>query len=55
MLGEFKRLHTLDHQIYLRAGSLNVVNGLVRLAFSRDGSHYLNYAEFLTYAAQAYA
>jgi hypothetical protein len=55
VLSEFKRLRTLDNHIYLRAGSLNVVNGLVGLNFSCDGSHYLSYAEFLARAGELYA
>jgi hypothetical protein len=50
ILAEFKRLRMQDNHIYLRAASLNVVNGLVGLNFSCDGSHYINYAEFLTQA-----
>jgi hypothetical protein len=33
---------------------LNVVNGMVGLNFSCDGSYYLNYAEFLTQAGKLY-
>jgi len=54
VLAEFKRLRALDRQIYLRSGSLNVVNGLIGLNFSCDGSHYLSYAEFLTCARDLY-
>ena len=54
VLGEFKRLRLLDHHIYLRSGSLNVVNGMVGLNFSCDGSHYLDYADFLARAADLY-
>ncbi len=43
----FKRLRFADENIYLRAGSLNIVNGLVALNFSCDGSHYLRFDEFL--------
>ena len=50
VLAGFKRLRAPDRRIYLRSGSLNVVNGLVGLNFSCDGSHYLGYAEFLTCA-----
>jgi hypothetical protein len=50
VLAEFKRLRMQDNHIYLRSASLNVVNGLVGLNFSCDGSHYINYAEFLTQA-----
>ena len=55
VLAEFKRLRMQDNHIYLRSASLNVVNGLVGLNFSCDGSHYLNYAEFLTHACDLYS
>lgn len=44
---QFKSLRFVDETIYLRAGSLNVVNGMVGLNFSCDGSHYMDYNEFL--------
>ncbi|HED34647.1 MAG TPA: hypothetical protein ENJ08_10615, partial [Gammaproteobacteria bacterium] len=44
---QFKALRFSDETIYLRAASLNVVNGMVGLNFSCDGSHYMNYEEFL--------
>lgn len=43
----FRALRFADENIYLRAGSLNVVNGMVGLNFSCDGSHYLRHDEFL--------
>lgn len=43
----FRRLRFADENIYLRAGSLNVINGMVSLNFSCDGSHYMRYDEFL--------
>ena len=43
----FRALRFADENIYLRAGSLNVVNGMVAMNFSCDGSHYLRYDEFL--------
>lgn len=52
---EFKRLRMQDSQIYLRAGSLNVVNGTVGLNFSCDGSHYLDYRQFLAHAPTLFA
>ena len=55
VLAEFKRLRSLDRNIYLRSASLNVVNGLVGLNFSCDGSHYLGYTEFLDRAGELYA
>lgn len=44
---QFKDLRFADKNIYLRAASLNVVNGMVGLNFSCDGSHYMHYEEFL--------
>lgn len=44
---QFKNLRFADETIYLRAGSLNVVNGMVGLNFSCDGSHYMDFNEFL--------
>jgi len=44
---QFKDLRFADETIYLRAASINVVNGMVGLNFSCDGSHYMHYEEFL--------
>jgi len=44
----FRRLRFADENVYLRAGSINVVNGMVALNFSCDGSHYLRFDEFLS-------
>ena len=44
---QFKALRFADETVYLRAASLNVVNGMVGLNFSCDGSHYMSYDEFL--------
>ena len=43
----FRSLRFADDNIYLRAGSLNVINGMVSLNFSCDGSHYMRFDEFL--------
>lgn len=43
----FQELRNVDENIYLRAGSLNIINGMVGLNFSCDGSHYIPYEEFL--------
>lgn len=43
----FRSLRFADENVYLRAGSLNIINGLVGLNFSCDGSHYMPYQEFL--------
>jgi hypothetical protein len=40
-------LRFMDETIYLRAGSLNIFNGMVGLNFSCDGSHYMRWTEFL--------
>jgi len=47
VLQQLKKLRFADETIYLRAASLNVVNGMVGLNFSCDGSHYMHYEEFL--------
>ena len=47
ILQVFKSLREADDNIYLRAGSLNIMNGLVGLNFSCDGSHYMPAGEFL--------
>lgn len=44
---QFKALRFADETIYLRSGSLNIMNGLVGLTFSCDGSHYMPVDEFL--------
>jgi hypothetical protein len=43
----FKTLREADENVYLRAGSLNIINGMVGLNFSCDGSHYIHAGEFL--------
>jgi hypothetical protein len=37
----------MDETIYLRSGSLNIINGIVGLNFSCDGSHYMPVEDFL--------
>jgi hypothetical protein len=43
----FRKLRFADENVYLRAGSLNIINGMVGLNFSCDGSHYMPFNEFL--------
>ena len=43
----FRSLRFADENVYLRAGSLNLINGMVGLNFSCDGSHYMRFDEFL--------
>ncbi|MGA9033157.1 MAG: hypothetical protein WB402_11630 [Sulfuricaulis sp.] len=47
VLDEFKSLRFADETIYLRSSSINIMNGLVGLTFSCDGSHYMSAGEFL--------
>lgn len=42
-----KLLRCSDDAVYLRAGSLNIINGIVGLNFSCDGSHYIDYRDFM--------
>ncbi len=44
---QFSALRFADETIYLRSGSLNLVNGFIGLNFSCDGTHYLTHDEFL--------
>ncbi len=48
VLEKFKQLREADDVIYLRSGSLNIINGIVGLTFSCDGSHYIPADEFLS-------
>lgn len=47
VLDEFKALRFADETIYLRSASINIMNGLLGLTFSCDGSHYMPVEEFL--------
>jgi hypothetical protein len=47
VLNTIAALRLIDDTFYLRAGSLNIFNGMVGLTFSCDGSHYLPWNQFL--------
>jgi len=47
VLNELKALRFADETIYLRSSSINIMNGLVGLTFSCDGSHYMPVEEFM--------
>jgi hypothetical protein len=47
VLGEFKALRFADETIYLRSASINIMNGMLGLTFSCDGSHYMPVEEFI--------
>lgn len=44
---QFRILREADETIYLRASSINIINGQVALNFSCDGSHYMPVEDFL--------
>ena len=46
-LDRFVNLRLADNVIYLRSASVNVINGMVGLNFSCDGTHYIPIGEFL--------
>ena len=47
ILDNLHQLRYMDDTLYLRAGALNIYNGIVSLTFSCDGSHYIPCDEFL--------
>ena len=47
ILDGLRQLRYMDETLYLRAGSLNIFNGIINLTFSCDGSHYIPFDEFL--------
>lgn len=47
ILENFGRLRLADENIYLRQASINLLNGMISLTFSCDGSHYMTHDEFL--------
>ncbi|MGD8483810.1 MAG: PDC sensor domain-containing protein, partial [Thioalkalispiraceae bacterium] len=47
ILDSLHQLRYMDDTLYLRAGALNIFNGIISLTFSCDGSHYIPYDEFL--------
>jgi hypothetical protein len=55
ILDSLRDLRFMDEMFYLRAGSLNIFNGMVALTFSCDGSHYLPWDEYLNKGADFWA
>jgi len=43
---EFRRLRLTDQTIYLRNGSVNLINGMINMGFSCDGTHYIDHKTF---------
>lgn len=47
VLKHFHTMRFMDDNLYLKTGSLNIMNGMVGLSFSCDGNHYLPVTQFL--------
>ena len=47
ILTEFRRLRLTDQTIYLRNAAINLINGMINMTFSCDGTHYIDYQTFL--------
>ena len=45
-LAEFKRLRLTDQTVYLRNAAINLINGMINMSFSCDGTHYIDYKTF---------
>ncbi|CAC9544620.1 hypothetical protein [uncultured Gammaproteobacteria bacterium] len=52
---KFKHMRFMDENLYLKTGSLNIMNGTVGLSFSCDGNHYLSINDFLDNFEDNYA
>jgi len=48
LLDILSTLRMADENIYLRMSSINIINGMVSVNFSCDGTHYMRYDEFLS-------
>ncbi len=46
VLKEFKRLRLTDETIYLRNAAINLINGMINMSFSCDGTHYIDQHTF---------
>lgn len=46
LLGEFRRLRLTDETVYLRNAAVNLINGMINLTFSCDGTHYIDHKTF---------
>ncbi|HIG88983.1 hypothetical protein [Candidatus Thioglobus sp.] len=47
VLSNFHYMRFMDENLYLKTGSLNIMNGMIGLSFSCDGNHYLSVSDFL--------
>jgi hypothetical protein len=48
ILTEFKRLRLTDETIYLRNAAINLINGMINMTFSCDGTHYIDHRTFFS-------
>lgn len=55
VLSNFQAMRFMDKNLYLKTGSLNIINGLVGLSFSCDGHHYMPVEDFLKNFDRVYA
>jgi hypothetical protein len=46
ILKEFRRLRLTDETIYLRNAAINLINGMINMSFSCDGTHYIDHRTF---------
>ena len=46
ILGEFRRLRLTDENVYLRNAAVNLINGMINMSFSCDGTHYIDHHTF---------
>ncbi len=46
ILNEFRRLRLTDETLYLRNGAINLINGMINMTFSCDGTHYIDHKTF---------
>lgn len=46
LLAEFKRLRLTDETVYLRNAAINLINGMINMTFSCDGTHYIDHKTF---------
>ena len=45
---EFRRLRLSDETIYLRNAAVNLINGMINMSFSCDGTHYIDHKTFFS-------
>ncbi|MET0029449.1 MAG: hypothetical protein ABW101_17595 [Candidatus Thiodiazotropha sp.] len=46
ILDEFRRLRLTDETVYLRNGAVNLIDGMINMSFSCDGTHYIDHHTF---------